>query len=184
MTGRGIRMLLVGGVALVLTGVAAPVFAQNGTIMGRVIDSDRRATDRDGKPLGGKPKDPVNDPNMGVGEAYVTLELKGDAPKKYQVITDVFGEFYKAGLPPGTYDISVKKEWRDPIQGRATKLVVFVADAQGIVLKPGEKLRIPDLPALTEEARAAGKKPAVTSNLSSAEAAAANKRSAEMETML
>jgi len=178
-------MILASVLATVAIGWAAPAWAQNGTINGRVVDSDRRATDRDGKPLGGKPKD-LKDNAMGVGEAYVTFELKGDAPKKFQTLTDAFGEFYKAGLPPGTYDITVKKEWRDPIQGRSpgNKPVVFVAEATGVVLKPGEKLRVPDLGALTEEARAAGRKAPAVSNLSANDAAAANKKTAELEALL
>jgi tetratricopeptide (TPR) repeat protein len=185
MTGRGIRLFVMGALAAVFLGVAAPAFAQNGTIIGRVLDSDRRTTDRDGKPLAGKPKDQT-DPNLGLSEGIVTFELKGDAPKKFQTITDAFGGFYKSGLPPGTYDITVRREWRDPVPGRYSKLIVFVADASGIVLKPGEKLTIPDMGALTEEARAAGRKAPTTSasNMSTADAAAANKKNAEMEAML
>ena len=183
MTRSGLRMILASTLATVAIGWAAPVFAQNGTINGRVVDSERRATDRDGKPLGGKPKD-LKDPNMGVAEAYVTFELKGDTPKKFQTLTDAFGEFYKAGLPPGTYDITVKREWRDPVQGRSpgNKLVVFTAEATGVVLKPGEKLRVADMPAFTEEARAAGKgKPGTSAAVAaSPETEAANKRAAEV----
>ena len=191
MTGRGIRILLTGALAAVLLAQAVPAFAQSGTITGRVVDADKRATDRDGKPIGGgKPKDIYNDPYLGLSEAYVTLELKGDSPKKFQAITDAFGDFYKAGLPPGTYDISVKKEWRDPVLGRVAnnKLVVFTAEALGVVLKPGDKLKVPDIAAYTEEARAAGKGKsggvAAPSGMSNAEAEAANKRAAEMEGML
>ena len=185
MTRPGTRIFLASVLALVVIGWAAPAFAQNGTIMGRVVDSDRRATDRDGKPIGGKPKD-IKDQQMGVDQAYVYFELKGDKPRKFEAITDAYGEFYKSGLPPGTYDITVKKEWRDPIQGRApgNKPVIFVADAMGVVLKPGDKMRIPDMGALTEEARAAGKRAPVASNMSNSEAAEANKRAAELETML
>jgi beta-lactamase class A len=32
----------------------------------------------------------------------VTLELKGESPKKFQLLTDANGDRYKAGLPPGT----------------------------------------------------------------------------------
>jgi tetratricopeptide (TPR) repeat protein len=183
---RGFRLMLASALAMVALGWAAPAVAQNGTLLGRVVDQDRRATDRDGKPLGGKPKD-IKDPNMGVDAAYVTLELKGDAPKKFQTLTDAFGDFYKAGLPPGTYDISIRKEWRDPVQGRApgNKLVVFLAEMPGVVLKPGEKLKVPDIAAFTEEARAAGKGKAGTTAAvaASPETDAANKRAAEVNAL-
>jgi len=186
MTRPGIRVILASVLAMVVIGWAAPALAQNGTMSGRVVDSDRRATDRDGKPLGGKPMD-IKDPLMGLGEAYVTFTLKGDAPKKFEAITDAFGGFYKSGLPPGTYDITVKKEWRDPIQGRApgNKPVIFIAEAFGVTLKPGEKLKVPDMPAFTEEARAAGKgKPgAVAAVAASPETEAANKRAAEVNAL-
>jgi tetratricopeptide (TPR) repeat protein len=55
--------------------------------------------------------------------------------------------------------------------------VIFLANAEGIVLKPGDKMRVPDIPGQTEEARAAGVKPPVV--VSSAAAEAANKASAE-----
>jgi tetratricopeptide (TPR) repeat protein len=143
---------------------ATPAAAQNGTITGRVIDVDRRTTDRDGKPLAGKPKDPTgkstnpDDRTLGLMEAQVTLELKGDQPRKWTVITDALGEYYKAGLPPGTYDITVRLEWRDPVQGRTNKLVIFTAETRGFVLKPGDKARAPEMQALTDEARAEGKR--------------------------
>ena len=182
MTRRMVRMLWAGSVAVLLVGWAAPALAQNGTMSGRVLDSDRRTTDRNGKPLAGK-QSPV-DFQLGLSEATVTLELKAEPARKFQVITDAYGEWYKSGLPPGTYDISVRREWRDPDSSRATKLIVFIATASGVVLKPGEKLKVPDMSALTEEALASGKKPPVVSNLSNAEAEAANKRAAENEAML
>ena len=58
-------------------------------------------------------------------------------------------------------------------------------EATGVVLKPGEKLRVPDMAALTEEARAAGKKAPASERLRRAASAheAANKRAAELETL-
>ena len=105
---------------------AAPAFAQNGTMSGRVVDSDRRTTDRDGKPLAGKQS--LVDFQIGLSEATVTLEFKGEPAKKFQVLTDANGEWYKSGLPPGTYDISVRREWRDPVAGRATEAGRFPRD--------------------------------------------------------
>jgi tetratricopeptide (TPR) repeat protein len=184
------RWLGMSAFALVLLGLAAPAFAQNGTMSGRVVDSERRGTDRDGKPLVGKQD--VNPPYMlGLGAATVTLELKGDAPKKFQILTDANGDWYKSGLPPGTYDINVRAEWRDPITSRTTKLQVFVATATGVVLKPGEKLKVADLHALTEEAIAAGHKPPAAPAAggpapvkATAATEAANKRIAEMQVLL
>jgi len=171
MTRRLIQFSMAAGVAALMLGAPAQAAAQNGTLTGRVIDADRRTTDRDGKPLAGKPKDPTGqskdprDRDLGLTEAIVTLELKGDQPRKFEALTDGYGEWYKSGLPPGTYDISVRREWRDPVQGRTTKLVVFTASASGIVLAPGAKVRVPDMAGLTDEARAAGRRPASTGDV-------------------
>lgn len=142
---------------------ATPAAAQNGTLTGRVIDADRRTTDRDGKPLAGKPRDQTyksQDPadrTLGLMEATVTLELRGEKPRKFEVLTDAIGEWYKSGLPPGTYDISVRLEWRDPVAGRTNKPVIFTAETKGFVLKPGDKARVPEMEAWSDEARSAGK---------------------------
>ena len=185
MTGRGIRLLVIGAMAAVFIGGAAPAFAQNGTLSGRVIDAERRTTDREGNPIvgAGRPKSPT-DPNIGLGLATVTLELQGSSPRKFTVTTDDIGGWYKAGLPPGTYDISIRREWRDPVPGRDSSLIVFTAEAKGIVLKPGEKVVVPDIGALTEVSRAAGHSAPTVSNVSNAAADAANKRAAELQTML
>ena len=127
---------------------------------------------------------------IGLGDCQVTLTLKGEPPKTFKAITDLNGEFYKAGLPPGTYDISVRLEWRDPDVSRTNKLVIFIATANNVVLKPGDKLKIGDMDALTEEALAAGKKPRTAgaapppSGMSNSAIEAANKRSAELEGVL
>lgn len=183
MARRLVHTLWASTLALLVLGWAAPALAQNGTINGRVIDSDRRTTDRNGKPLSGK-QSPI-DFLIGMNEATVTFELKSEPPKKFQVITDANGEFYKAGLPPGTYDITVWREWRDPDTSRATKPVVFRASLMSVTLKPGEKLVLPNMSALTEEALAAGRKPpaAAAANVSNAQIEADNKRNAELETL-
>ena len=179
MMARSIRGFWAGSLALAfVAGVALPAWAQNGTLTGRVIDVDRRTTDKDGKPIAGKMRDQTGmskdpaDRVIGLNEATVTLELKGEQPRKFQTITDAYGEWYKSGLPPGTYDISVKREWRDPVPGRTTKLVVFTAETLGVVLKPGEKARAPEMSALTEEARAARAQPGAAGAPGSAAAAA------------
>lgn len=184
MTRQSFRLLMASSLAFVAMAWAAPAFAQNGTMTGRVLDSDRRTTDRDNKPIAGKQS--TVDFQLGLNEATVTLDFKGEPAKQFQIITDAYGEWYKSGLPPGTYDISVRREWRDPVPGRVpgNKPVIFLAKKEGVVLKPGEKLKVPDMGALVEEKFKAGVKPPVVSNLSSAEAEAANKKAAELEAML
>jgi len=176
------------GVGLVLGSLAwaAPALAQNGSISGRVIDSERRTLDRDNKPLAGH-QSPV-DFLIALSEAQVTLEFKGTPAKKYTVVTDLDGLWYKSGLPPGTYDITVRREWIDPDKSRtpSNKPIVFIATAPGVELKPGEKLKIPDMSALTEEAIAAGRRPAAAAPAGKSNAAidAENKRNAELNTLL
>jgi Flp pilus assembly protein TadD len=186
MTRRWVHVLWASFLAIVFVGWAAPASAQNGTMSGRVLDAERRITDRDGKPVAGLGKESTTDRLLGLASATVTLELKSEPPRQFKVVTDVYGEWYKSGLPPGTYDIAVKYEYIDRTNRNKTNSqtpIVFVASATGVVLKPGEKLRVPDLSALTEEAVAAGRRAPTASNLSSAEAEAANKRSAELEVL-
>jgi hypothetical protein len=126
--------------------------------MAAVIDVDRRTTDRKtGQTQAGRQSQV--DGMIGIADGQVTLTLKSEPPKTFKAITDLNGEFYKAGLPPGTYDISVRLEWRDPDVSRTNKLVIFIATANNVVLKPGDKLQLPEMAALTEDALAAGKKP-------------------------
>ena len=175
------------GLALGFVAWAAPALAQNGSISGRVVDSESRTLSRDKKPLAGH-QNPV-DFMIALSEAQVTLEFKGEPAKKYTVITDLDGLWYKGSLPPGTYDITVRREWRDPDTSRTpnNKPVVFLASATA-VLKPGEKLKLPDIHALTEESIAAGHRPpsaaAPPPGASNAAIDAANKRNAELNTLL
>ena len=185
MTGRMIRVLLATSLAVLILGWAAPASAQNGTMAGRAVDAEGRTKDRNGKPLAGRMS--LTDFTIGLSEGTVTLELKGEPARKFQVVTDQNGEWYKSGLPPGTYDISVRREWRDPDSSRTVnnKPVIFLATMTGVVLKPGEKLRVPDMPALTEEAIAAGRRaPTVAPpGMSNKETEAANKRNAELDSL-
>jgi len=187
MTRRLMQLTFAASLAAGILTWAAPAQAQNGTMSGRIVDMDRRTTDREGKPIAGHQS--TVDFQIGLSEAMVTLELKGEPPKKFQVITDLNGEWYKSGLPPGTYDISVRREWKDPDVSRTNKMVVFIGTANAIVLKPGEKLKVPDIDALTEDALAAGKKPrtgaaAPPPGMSNSAIDAANKRNAELEVLL
>ena len=186
MTGRLNRVVVATSLAVLILGWAAPASAQNGTLSGRVIDSERRVTDKFGQPVPGLGK--LNqDGQLGLSAATVTLELKSEPPRQFKVSTDTYGEWYKSGLPPGTYDISVKLEWVDRTDmSKSPKPVIFTATMAGVVVKPGEKRRLADLGALTDEAVAAGRRApvAVASNLSAAEAEAANKRAAEENSLL
>jgi tetratricopeptide (TPR) repeat protein len=177
-------VLLATSLAVLILGWAAPASAQNGTLSGRVIDSERRVTDKHGQPVPGLGKQNP-DGQLGLHAATVTLDLKGDTPRQFKVVTDTFGEWYKSGLPPGTYDISVKLEWVDRTDmSKSPKPVVFTATMAGVVVKPGEKRRLADIGALTEEAVAAGRRAPVTTSMSAAEAEAANKRAAEENALL
>jgi Flp pilus assembly protein TadD len=183
MAGRLIRVLLATSLAVLVLGWATPASAQNGTLSGRVVDAERRVTDKYGQPVPGFGK--LNqDKQLGLNAATVTMVLKGEPPREFKVVTDAFGEWYKSGLPPGTYDISIKLEWVDRTDmSKSPKPVVFVGTMAGVVLKPGEKRRLADIGGLTEEAVAAGRKAPVTSSLTSAEAEAANKRAAELDSL-
>ncbi len=190
MTRRLMQLTYAAGLAAGILAWAAPAQAQNGSITGRVIDVDRRTTDQAGKPLAGHQS--PTDFQIGISEGQVTLTLKSEPPKVFKAITDLNGDFYKSGLPPGTYDISVRLEWTDPVPGRApnkNNRVVFIATANDVVLKPGDKLRLPDMDALTEEALASGKKPRTAANapppgMSNSAIDALNKRNAELDLLL
>jgi tetratricopeptide (TPR) repeat protein len=168
---------------------AAPALAQNGSMSGRVVDSERRTLDRDGKPMAGH-QNPT-DFMIALSEAHVIIEFKGEPAKKFDVLTDLDGLWYKGGLAPGTYDISVRREWKDPDTSRTPdrKIVVFVASVPGVVLKPGDKLKLPDIHALTEASIAAGHRPPTAASapppgMSNSEIEATNKRNAELNTLL
>lgn len=187
---RGMMKLTLGAtLAAGILAWAAPVAAQNGSISGRVVDSERRSLSRDKKPLAGH-QNPV-DFMICLGNAQVTIESKDTPSKKTTVVTDLDGLFYKSGLAPGMYDITVRLEWRDPDMSRTqnNKPVVFIGSALGVELKPGDKLKLPDIHALTEEAIAAGHKPptagaAPPPGMSNAAIEAANKRNAELNNLL
>lgn len=181
---RLVRMLFASSLAVLLVGRAVPAVAQNGTLSGRVLDAERRITDRYGQPLPGYGKPSLTDGLLGMSGATVTLDFKGEPAKQFKIVTDAYGEWYRSGLAPGTYDISVRLEWIDRTeQSKSLKPVIFTATMTGVALKPGEKLRVADIGAMTAEARAAGKKAPVASNLSNAQAEAANRKSAEMDAL-
>lgn len=76
---RLVRILVVSSIALFLAALAAPAYAQQGSLRGRVIDE------------AGKP----------VPDADVTLDFVGDYTRQFKAKTDKSGEWVKAGMPPG-----------------------------------------------------------------------------------
>jgi len=180
------------GVGLILACVAwaAPALAQNGSISGRVVDYERRTMSRQNLPMNGH-QSPV-DAQIALANAIITIESKTTPVKKSTVITDLDGLWYKGGLAPGDYDVSLRYEWRDPDESRTPdrKPVVFLVPATTVTLKPGEKMKMPDMYALTEASIAAGHRPpsaataAPPPGMSNAAIDAENKRNAELNTLL
>jgi TolA-binding protein len=93
------RGLMTGVLALGLIGTAAPAFAQNGTLKGKVVTEGGTAA----------------------VAVEVVLELTGDTPRTIKTITDKFGEWVRPGLPVGgTWKVTARK---DKDQGEATVVV-------------------------------------------------------------
>jgi len=90
MTGRLLRALQVGAVAMLLTGLSAPASAQQGGMRGKVLDES------------GKP----------VPEVEIILDFVGDFNRQLKTVTDKNGEWIRAGMPAGvggTWTITAKK---------------------------------------------------------------------------
>ena len=95
-----VRGLMTAVLAVGLVGIAAPAFAQNGTLKGKVISEE------------------TSQPAVAV---EVILELQGPTPRKISTITDKFGEWVRPGLPVGgTWKITAKK---DKLLGEAEVVV-------------------------------------------------------------
>lgn len=102
MTRQFMRGLIAGTVALTLLGIAAPVYAQNGSLRGRVVDE------------AGKP----------VADVEVTFDFVGDYQRQLKSTTNKDGEWVRTGLlvtGGGRWKISAKK---DDLMGELP--VVFV----------------------------------------------------------
>jgi tetratricopeptide (TPR) repeat protein len=94
-----VRVLMTGVLALGISGMAAPAFAQNGTLKGKVVTEGGTAA----------------------ASVEVVLELTGDTPRTIRTITDKFGEWIRPGIPVGgTWKITAKK---DKDLGEATIVV-------------------------------------------------------------
>lgn len=93
-----IRGLMTGVLALGLAGVAAPAFAQNGTLKGKVVTEEGTAA----------------------AAVEIVLEMTGDTPRTFRTITDKFGEWIRPGVPIGTWKVTAKK---DKLLGETTAVV-------------------------------------------------------------
>ena len=94
-----VRGLMTGVLALGLVGMAAPAFAQNGTLKGKVVTEEGQAA----------------------AAVEVVLELTGDTPRTIRTITDKFGEWIRPGIPVGgTWKVTARK---DKNLGEATVVV-------------------------------------------------------------
>lgn len=116
---RMIRAALVTVVALGLSVLASPAFAQMGSLKGRVVDAD------------GKP----------VPDVEVVLDFIGDMKRQLKVKTNQNGEWIRAGVPAasgGYWTISATK---GDLVGRINNIEISLGNVQAtpdIVLKPGK----------------------------------------------
>jgi tetratricopeptide (TPR) repeat protein len=116
---RMIRAALVTIVALGLSVLASPAFAQMGSLKGRVVDAD------------GKP----------VPDVEVVLDYIGDMKRQLKVRTNKNGEWIRAGVPAtggGSWTISASK---GDLVGRIQNVEISLGNVQptpDIVLKPGK----------------------------------------------
>jgi Tfp pilus assembly protein PilF len=104
MTRHVLRGALATAIALIV-GLAAPAYAQNGSLRGKVVDQDGR----------------------GVPDIEVVLDFVGPYTRQVKAITDKNGEWFRAGMPAGqgTWTITVK---RGKLEGRATGVNVVLGD--------------------------------------------------------
>ena len=104
MTRHTLRELLVCALVM-LVAIAAPAYAQNGSLRGRVVDESGR----------------------GVPQVEVVFDFVGDYVRQIKTITDKEGEWVRAGMPSGggTWTITVKQ---GTLEGRLTGIVVKLND--------------------------------------------------------
>jgi len=81
------RVAIIGALVLSLVALAAPAFAQGGTLRGKVIDAQN-------KPVEG---------------AKITM-LHVDTNRKFETKTDSKGEWRQIGLSPGNYTVTAEKD--------------------------------------------------------------------------
>jgi tetratricopeptide (TPR) repeat protein len=88
MNGFFMRGLKLSVLVVVLFGLAAPAFAQNGTLRGKVLTE------------GGQP----------AGVVEIVLEQAGDLPRTIRTVTDKNGEWIRPAVPVGVWKITAKKD--------------------------------------------------------------------------
>ena len=81
------RVAIVGALVLSLVALAAPAFAQGGTLRGKVVD----------------------DQNKPVDGAKITM-LETGTNRKFETKTDSKGEWRQIGLSPGNYTVTAEKD--------------------------------------------------------------------------
>ena len=115
MTRHNLRVLFVSAIVLVVAALAAPAYAQNGSLRGKVVD----------------------EAGQGVPEVEVVFDFVGPYNRQIKTITDKNGEWVRAGMPAGggTWTISAK---RGNLEGRITGITVRLNDmtrVENIVLR-------------------------------------------------
>lgn len=99
------RRIVTGLAAAAVVASAAPVYAQNGSLRGKVVDSSGRPVDA----------------------CEIIMDFVGDYNRQVKTITDKNGEWVRAGVPasPGTWNITAKK---GDLSGRLTGIVVKIGE--------------------------------------------------------
>ena len=111
----------------------------------------------------------VNQDGRPVDMCEVVFEFVGEVKRRVTTITDKNGEWVRPGLPAGggTWTVTAKK---NNLSGSIDKISIKINDT----------VKVPDIVIMTDEARAKGVKPAVSSE----EAAAMAKKAAETDKLL
>ena len=115
MTRHMLRGMIAAAIVLIIAS-AAPAYAQNGSLRGKVVDETGR----------------------GVPDVEVVLDFVGPYNRQVKAITDKNGEWFRAGMPAGqgTWTITVK---RGNLEGKASGIAVPLGDlarVPDIVLRP------------------------------------------------
>lgn len=140
------RMLVVGALAGLVLGLAAPAYAQSGQLRGKVVN-------KDGRP---------------VENAEVILDFVGDVNRQLKTQTDKNGEWVKPGIPVGggTWKITAKKfELSGSTANITVKINEMVKVPDITVLTEADRAKGVKPTVSSEEAAAMAKKNAETDKL-------------------